>query len=72
MQEESRDGEVVRGRYALIQPDGTLQVVTYHADSTGFHAVVERQGLAAPAPVQVVKPVAVQPVRPVHVQVTRI
>ncbi|XP_021945950.2 protein TsetseEP [Folsomia candida] len=53
-QEESRNGDVVRGRYSLIEPDGTLRIVNYFADSTGFHARVEKQpGFSAP--VQVVQ-----------------
>jgi len=61
---ESRDGDVVQGQYSLVEPDGTLRVVTYTADSVnGFNAVVDRQApavahhqavaVAAPAPVAV-------------------
>jgi hypothetical protein len=43
--EESRDGDVVRGQYSLIEPDGSLRTVTYTADATnGFQAVVKREG----------------------------
>jgi len=74
-QQESRDGEVVRGRYSLIEPDGTLRIVTYMADSTGFHAVVEKQGVSishgviAPAQTIVAQPPqhVIQP-QPVQVQ----
>ncbi|XP_047469182.1 vegetative cell wall protein gp1-like, partial [Penaeus chinensis] len=40
-QETSEDG-IVRGSYHLLQPDGRVRVVTYHADdATGFKADVE-------------------------------
>lgn len=77
-QEESRDGDVVRGRYSLVEPDGTVRIVTYFADHTGFHSVVQyqRPGYSAPVQqVQVQQPVSVQqplPTQPVHVQVTSI
>ena len=52
-QVESRDGDVVRGQYRLVDPDGTERVVTYTADDyNGFNAVVEKRPLgyaAAPA-----------------------
>ncbi|GBP63191.1 Cuticle protein 18.6, isoform B [Eumeta japonica] len=32
-QHESRDGDVVRGSYALLEPDGSLRRVDYFADS---------------------------------------
>jgi len=42
-QVESRDGDVVRGRYSLVEPDGAVRTVHYTADSVnGFNAVVER------------------------------
>jgi len=54
-QHESRDGDVVRGQYSLVDPDGTLRTVTYTAGKEGFNAVVDRQaGYAAPA-VRIVK-----------------
>ncbi|KAF6200886.1 hypothetical protein GE061_005333 [Apolygus lucorum] len=41
---ESRDGDVVRGRYSLVEPDGSTRVVDYTADPVhGFNAVVSRQ-----------------------------
>jgi len=40
---ETRDGDVVTGKYSLIEPDGTLRTVTYTADAVnGFRAVVDR------------------------------
>ncbi|XP_046960823.1 zinc transporter zipt-7.2-like [Vanessa cardui] len=41
-QHESRDGDVVKGYYALHQPDGSEREVHYHGDKhTGFHADVK-------------------------------
>lgn len=42
-QEEVRDGGVVKGRYTLLEPDGTRRTVNYYADPVnGFNAVVHR------------------------------
>ncbi|CAH0724278.1 unnamed protein product, partial [Brenthis ino] len=42
---EKRDGDVVRGAYSLVEPDGSVRVVEYRADDkTGFNAVVKRIG----------------------------
>ncbi|XP_045777661.1 actin cytoskeleton-regulatory complex protein PAN1-like [Maniola jurtina] len=42
---EKRDGDVVRGAYSLVEPDGSLRVVEYRADDkSGFNAVVKRIG----------------------------
>ncbi|KAK3926854.1 Cuticle protein 18.6, isoform A, partial [Frankliniella fusca] len=56
-QHETRQGDVVSGRYALREPDGRLRIVTYTADAVnGFNAVVRNQGepsaaaASAPAP----------------------
>ena len=39
---ETRDGDVVRGRYSFVDSDGSIRTVTYTADSeNGFQAVVE-------------------------------
>ncbi|XP_968523.3 cuticle protein 19 [Tribolium castaneum] len=47
-QEETRDGDVVKGSYSLHEPDGTILVVHYTATKkSGFNAVVERKGHAA-------------------------
>ncbi|XP_013187150.2 uncharacterized protein LOC106132319 isoform X2 [Amyelois transitella] len=41
-QHEVRDGDVVKGEYSLLQPDGTFRKVTYTADDhNGFNAVVK-------------------------------
>ncbi|XP_077283773.1 uncharacterized protein LOC143909589 [Arctopsyche grandis] len=40
-QSESRDGDVVHGHYSLLQPDGHIRNVNYHADKhSGFNAEV--------------------------------
>ncbi|XP_045446130.1 cuticle protein 8-like [Melitaea cinxia] len=50
---EARDGDVVKGQYSLVEPDGTIRTVNYSADDhNGFNAVVSKHGHAAhPAPV---------------------
>ncbi|XP_026276490.2 cuticle protein 19-like [Frankliniella occidentalis] len=51
---EHRDGDVVKGEYSLLQPDGTTRTVHYTADDhNGFNAVVTNSGHAvhAAAPV---------------------
>jgi hypothetical protein len=58
--QESRDGDVVKGQYSLVEPDGAIRTVTYTADPVnGFNAVVDR---SAPT---VVKAVAA-PVAKIH------
>ncbi|TMW41462.1 hypothetical protein DOY81_013457 [Sarcophaga bullata] len=66
-QEETRDGDVVRGSYSLIEPDGSRRIVNYYADPiNGFNAVVSKDVpvvakavaapvVAAPAPVVAAK-----------------
>ncbi|KAG6463258.1 hypothetical protein O3G_MSEX013757, partial [Manduca sexta] len=40
-QHEVRDGDIVKGEYSLLQPDGSFRKVTYTADDhNGFNAVV--------------------------------
>ncbi|KAJ3653416.1 hypothetical protein Zmor_012669 [Zophobas morio] len=52
-QHEVRDGDVVKGSYSLVEPDGSVRTVHYTADDhNGFNAVVSKSGHAAhPAPV---------------------
>lgn len=39
--EESRDGDVVKGEYSVLQADGTVRTVRYTADSkNGFQAEI--------------------------------
>ncbi|XP_050525391.1 larval cuticle protein A3A-like [Daktulosphaira vitifoliae] len=48
-QEEVRDGDVVKGRYSLIEPDGSRRTVSYYADDVnGFNAVVQKDLPVAP------------------------
>lgn len=43
-QYEVRDGDVVKGQYKLVDPDGSIRIVRYTADPrNGFNAVVSRQ-----------------------------
>lgn len=53
-QSEERDGDVVKGEYSLVEPDGTIRKVQYQDDGhSGFNAIVTRSGHAVhpqPAP----------------------
>ncbi|XP_055587350.1 larval cuticle protein A2B-like [Uranotaenia lowii] len=45
-QQESRNGDIVKGVYWLVEPDGTKRTVEYTADSIqGFNAIVNREPL---------------------------
>lgn len=61
-QYESREGDIVRGRYSLIEPDGSRRIVEYTADPVnGFNAVVQREAVAPVVqltPTRLVTPVA--------------
>lgn len=47
-QQEVREGNIVRGSYSLIDPDGTKRIVEYTADPVhGFNAVVHKIPLVA-------------------------
>lgn len=51
-QEEIREGGVVKGRYSLIDPDGSRRTVNYYADPlNGFNAVVQKDLPVVAAPV---------------------
>lgn len=44
-QHEVRDGDVVKGSYSVVEPDGTTRTVHYTADDkNGFNAVVMKSG----------------------------
>lgn len=56
-QTESRDGDVVKGQYSLIEADGTRRIVDYTADSVnGFNAVVHKEGVPNQHVVKVAQP----------------
>jgi hypothetical protein len=60
-QHETRDGDVVKGAYSVVDPDGTKRTVEYTADPhNGFNAVVHKEPLAVKvaAPVAYAAPVA--------------
>lgn len=51
-QEETRDGDVVKGSYSLVEPDGSKRRVDYTADPVnGFNAVVKKEPLHHVTPV---------------------
>jgi hypothetical protein len=53
-QAEERDGDVVKGQYSLVEPDGSVRTVDYTADDhNGFNAVVHKTApkIIAHAPV---------------------
>lgn len=56
---ETRDGDVVKGQYSLVEPDGAVRTVTYTADPiNGFNAVVERTAGAPVVAKAIAAPVA--------------
>ncbi|XP_019873599.1 cuticle protein 7 [Aethina tumida] len=77
-QTESRDGDVVKGQYSLVEPDGSVRTVDYTADPVnGFNAVVSKSAPsvhAAPAPVLKVAPAPIykEVVQPIYKQVVPI
>lgn len=64
-QEETRDGDIVKGSYSLIEPDGSRRIVNYYADPiNGLNAVVQRD-VPVVAPVVAAKTVVAPAVAPV-------
>ncbi|CAG9114427.1 unnamed protein product [Plutella xylostella] len=72
---ETRDGDVVKGAYSLVEPDGSIRLVEYTADPLrGFNAVVKRIGAnihsVGPAVVEHVAPIVQAPIvehiAPIH------
>ncbi|XP_055852209.1 larval cuticle protein A2B [Episyrphus balteatus] len=66
-QHETRHGDVVKGSYSLVDPDGTKRTVDYTADPhNGFNAVVRKEPLfakaIAPAPAPAPAPLHYAPV----------
>ncbi|GAB0094773.1 larval cuticle protein A2B-like [Sergentomyia squamirostris] len=46
-QQETRDGDVVKGSYSVVEADGTIRTVIYTADPiNGFNAIVQRGPIA--------------------------
>lgn len=60
-QEESREGDVVKGRYSLIEADGSRRTVNYYADPlNGFNAIVQKElPVVAAAPIVKAAPAVV-------------
>lgn len=64
---------MVKGSYSLTEPDGTLRVVEYTADSArGFNAVVKRIGKASHPQTVVAPVVSKQIVQPFFEQIAPI
>ncbi|KYM92102.1 Larval cuticle protein A1A [Atta colombica] len=64
-QYETRNGDIVRGSYSLIEADGTRRIVEYTADPiNGFNAIVSREPVIAAiaAPVLPLRPAALTPI----------
>ncbi|KAG5875578.1 hypothetical protein JTB14_009191 [Gonioctena quinquepunctata] len=55
--QETREGDVVKGSYSLIEADGSKRIVEYTVDPhSGFNAVVHKVAGAAPAYAKVAAP----------------
>lgn len=70
-QHETRDGDVVKGQYSLVEPDGSIRTVDYTADPiNGFNAVVSKSGPSVHAHAVVAKPVIHKTIQPIvkHIQ----
>lgn len=63
-QYETRNGDIVRGSYSLIEADGTRRIVEYTADPiNGFNAIVSREPVIA-AVAAPLRPAALAPIAP--------
>ncbi|XP_052842192.1 larval cuticle protein A1A [Drosophila gunungcola] len=61
-QHETRHGDVVKGSYSVVDPDGTKRTVDYTADPHhGFNAVVRKEPLAYKAPAHLAPIIAPAP-----------
>uniref|UniRef100_A0A1A9WCY3 Uncharacterized protein n=1 Tax=Glossina brevipalpis TaxID=37001 RepID=A0A1A9WCY3_9MUSC len=64
-QHETRDGDIVKGQYSLVEPDGSVRTVDYTADPVnGFNAIVTKSGPTIHAQTVVTKPVVVPAAKP--------
>lgn len=64
-QYETRNGDIVRGSYSLIEADGTRRIVEYTADPiNGFNAIVSREPVIA-AVAAPLRPAALTPIAPI-------
>ena len=71
-QSEQREGDVVKGQYSLVEPDGSIRTVDYTADPVhGFNAIVSKSGPGVHH-TPVVKPIAVPVVKPLVSQVAAV
>lgn len=62
-QTEERDGDVVKGSYSLVEPDGSVRTVDYTADDhNGFNAVVHKTAPIHAHPAPIVKHYAPAPI----------
>lgn len=62
-QQESRQGDVVKGRYSLVDSDGYERIVEYSADGkSGFNAVVQRVPLKGAGAYPLVQKVVAAPI----------
>lgn len=41
---EERDGDLTNGEYNVLLPDGKKQIVTYTADTDGYHPTITYEG----------------------------
>jgi hypothetical protein len=46
---ESRQGDVARGRYHVMLPDGRMQIVDYTADNDGYKPNIKYEGTVSGA-----------------------